>query len=535
VGGQGDRAVYDYAAHQEPEEESVLPLPLLTARMPAVLTADLLMAAERLAAARGADQLTVDHGAAPRPPQAFSVDTGMFPMPRTAGVGGQGRGDGGIEADRSFTSNGEVRFGPEVTFGLAQERPREGERLHSGGGGGRQSSLWSESSAGLQAFTSTATAATADVARREGSSPLLPAHVMRVIRTRTPHYPPPQDFFGQTSRSSASAGSIRGRGGGGEGSSFGKPPLGESIRTSSSRGALQGGRRTPAPTMSTARDTSSACAFPPPRPATAASYSSGAGGSAAGTGQYSYDGGSFGRGSSSRSGRLRAAHAHALPAAAAVGPPLTVLPTREKLIAAGCDPSGWVRPPPDTADTKADPDAPRLTPAGSTGADPHEKWRKSLPLRVVVGGAARYPLRFGAEHGVGRPRALVFEHIPGSRVLAGAMPVYRLPNGREAYYYDQGSPLYEETHLDVLTPPGQPRTLSDLCNDQLPVRGILDRLSIPSDEGAGEGFAPPPPTCPLPAGLGQLSAHSGAPVDSKSEPNSPWCQHPNQSVILHTQ
>jgi len=119
--------------------------------------------------------------------------------------------------------------------------------------------------------------------------------------------------------------------------------------------------------------------------------------------------------------------------------------------------------------------------------------------------------------------------------LAGAMPVYRLPNGREAYYYDQGSPLYEETHLDVLTPPGQPRTLSDLCNDQLPVRGILDRLSIPSDEGAGEGFAPPPPTCPLPAGLGQLSVHSGAPIDSKFEPNSPWCQHPNQSVILHTQ
>jgi hypothetical protein len=37
----------------------------------------------------------------------------------------------------------------------------------------------------------------------------------------------------------------------------------------------------------------------------------------------------------------------------------------------------------------------------------------------------------------------------------------------------------EETHLDVLTPPLQPRTLTALCNDQLPLRDVLDRLSNP--------------------------------------------------------
>jgi hypothetical protein len=65
-------------------------------------------------------------------------------------------------------------------------------------------------------------------------------------------------------------------------------------------------------------------------------------------------------------------------------------------------------------------------------------------------------------------------------------------------YYNKGSPVYEETHLDALTPPGQPRTLSDLCNDQLPMRGVLDKLSTPGDGGGGDGFAPPPPACPLP-------------------------------------
>ena len=59
--------------------------------------------------------------------------------------------------------------------------------------------------------------------------------------------------------------------------------------------------------------------------------------------------------------------------------------------------------------------------------------------------------------------------------------------------------VYEETHLDQLIPPGQPRALSDLCNDQLPCRGILDKLSTPGEGGdGGDGFAPTPPTCPLP-------------------------------------
>ena len=39
----------------------------------------------------------------------------------------------------------------------------------------------------------------------------------------------------------------------------------------------------------------------------------------------------------------------------------------------------------------------------------------------------------------GGARALVFEHFRGSRVLDGVMSVYRLPNGRDAYYYDKGS------------------------------------------------------------------------------------------------
>jgi len=41
---------YDYAAEAEAEEERMFPHPLLTARIPAVLTADLLHAAEGLAA-----------------------------------------------------------------------------------------------------------------------------------------------------------------------------------------------------------------------------------------------------------------------------------------------------------------------------------------------------------------------------------------------------------------------------------------------------------------------------------------------------
>ena len=202
-----------------------------------------------------------------------------------------------------------------------------------------------------------------------------------------------------------------------------------------------------------------------------------------------------------------------------------MLPKRERLVAAGCDPSGSVSPPPDfDADPEADPDAPRLAPPGGVkGQIPgvmsvsshhqedddkesekkEEAWRKPMPLSVIVGGATRRPLRFGKEHippaAQGRARALVFEHVPGSRVLDGVMSVYRLPNGREAYYYDKGASVYEETHLDALTPPGQPRTLTDLCNDQLPGRGILDKLSTPGDGGDGDGeFAPAPPTCPLP-------------------------------------
>jgi hypothetical protein len=70
-----------------------------------------------------------------------------------------------------------------------------------------------------------------------------------------------------------------------------------------------------------------------------------------------------------------------------------------------------------------------------------------MPLSVVVGGATRRPLRFGKEHmppaAEGRARALVFEHFRGSRVLDGVMSVYRLPNGREAYYYDKVLPLYK--------------------------------------------------------------------------------------------
>lgn len=73
--------------------------------------------------------------------------------------------------------------------------------------------------------------------------------------------------------------------------------------------------------------------------------------------------------------------------------------------------------------------------------------------------------------------------------------------------------MYEETHLDILTPPGQPRLLSDLFIDQLPIRSILDRLSTPEDDGEGaNGFAPSPPTCPLP-GLHSLRVKHPRKVD----------------------
>lgn len=574
---------YDYAVHEEPEEERLIPHPLLSARMPAVLTADLLAASENLAVARGSDQLNIDAGPAPRPPQAYTVDTGMFPLPRNTGTPAPGarRGHSGVgSGDPSFVSSyaggegeggetgitrsgmgtpesepeGGARDGvepwerqslgrrPSTSGGAPGYTPnagiRDGTHSMKGGTPGRFKELRTSGrlpsrgsvAGGRQSRPATAIAAANAALRREGTSPSLPSHVKRSLATRTP---PNLSLSTHRTRSSHSAT--------GKPYSAGDSDLGGSRRKPrpSSHGtgshSPPGGRRTPVPTRSTARMGSSECVFPAPSPHRTTPATAGRSAHTATRGSTSglFTGGAgatYGGDLSYPSIRVSQSALQRSQAieASKVGPALTVIPKREKLIAAGCDPSGAVSPPPDPVNPEFDPDLPRLDPptvdedyvpgvSAAPSEDNKELWRKPMPLSVVVGGATRRPLRFGKEHipieAEGRARALVFEHVQGSRVLEGVMTVYRLPNGRQAYYYDKGSSVYEETHLDILTPPGQPRLLSDLFIDQLPIRSILDRLSTPEDDGEGaNGFAPSPPTCPLP-GLHSLRVKHPRKVD----------------------
>jgi len=209
---------YDYAAQEEAEEVRIIPPPLLTARMPAVLTADLLGAAERLAAARGADQLNIDRGAAPRPAQAYSVSTGMYPYPRNAGDNGGSSMEGGASyvsaADGGEEEEG-VGGGGRVVSGrsgsaVSPRSPRPLSNLSGSFGGGRPSTSQPRT-ANNGAGTGTGGGTNgggvgvgvgtgASGMKREGSQQrVLPPHVQRTLSLRVP---PPRPATSSSSSSS---------------------------------------------------------------------------------------------------------------------------------------------------------------------------------------------------------------------------------------------------------------------------------------------------------------------------------------------
>ncbi|KAK3256636.1 hypothetical protein CYMTET_34234, partial [Cymbomonas tetramitiformis] len=81
---------------------------------------------------------------------------------------------------------------------------------------------------------------------------------------------------------------------------------------------------------------------------------------------------------------------------------------------------------------------------------------------------------------MGRPRIALFEHVDGSKVYDGLFPVYNLPSGMKAHYYDHDNKVTDEVEVAREPIPGQPRTLYALLRLSLPPTDVLTLLLHPN-------------------------------------------------------